>query len=195
MRKTIVRCGSCESALALPPVPGAGTLGCPVCRTASRVWVYPALFRETAGDRGQRLLDESQASCMNHPDKQATVVCDGCGKFLCGLCDVDWNGEHLCAPCVQRRAKGGAAGRGRNAYIHYDSLALGVVLLSIITMPFFGLGGFIAPVTFYVAWRYWREPWRPVPHRRWAMVLAVLLAGLIFVTWAAFIVYAVAELL
>ena len=195
MRKTIPRCGACEAALALPEAAGAGTLACPICRQASRAWLFPALHRESRADAGQRLLEEGQSSCMAHPQKQAVAVCDACGKFLCALCDVEWNGEHLCTACIQHRKQSDHEGAHQTSYIHYDSVALGIVLLSLLMMSFFGLGGLIAPVTLYVAWRYWRVPWRPVPHRKWRMALAVLLATLIFVGWLGILVVFLANIL
>ena len=189
MRETILWCSACDARSPLPAAPGAGTVACPVCRHPSQVWLFPALYRETRGSAGQRLLEEGQSSCMNHPQKQAVAVCDGCGKFLCALCDVDWNGEHVCTACIQHRKLSDHEGAYQSTYTHYDSVALGIVLLSVLMMSFFGLGGLIAPVTLYVAWRYWRVPWRPVPHRKWRMALAVILANLIFVGWLGFVVY------
>lgn len=195
MRNTILRCGACEAGLGTPEGTGGKILPCPVCRQTSRVWSFPALFQDSRADAGQRLLEEGQSSCMNHPQKQAVAVCDGCGKFLCALCDVDWNGEHLCTACIQHRKQSDHEGAYQTAYIHYDSVALGVVLLSLMMMSFFGLGGLIAPITFYIAWRYWRVPWRPVPHRKWRMALAVILANLVFITWLGFLVYLLANIL
>lgn len=195
MRKTFLRCGTCESTLAAPFHPGGGSIPCPVCGIASRAWVFPALFQQPESDTGQRLLEEGQSSCMNHPDKQAVAVCDACGKFLCALCDVDWGGEHLCTACIQHRKASDHEGAYQSTYIHYDSVALFIVLLSLGMMSFFGLGGLLAPVVVYVAWRHWRTPWRPVPFRRWPMMVAVLLANLIFVSWIGFAVYFIVNLL
>lgn len=189
MRKTILRCASCEASLSPPERVGAVALPCPVCRQVSRAWVFPAMFQERDSTAGQRLLDEGQSSCMNHPQKQAVTVCDSCGKFLCALCDVEWNDEHLCTTCIQHRKQSDHAGAYRTSYTHYDSVALIIVLLSLAFMPFFGLGGFLAPVTFYVAWRYWRVPWRPVPHGKWYMVLAILLANFVILIWLVTAVY------
>lgn len=192
MRNTILRCGSCGGSLAVPGKPGAGLLPCPACGLASKAWRFPALFRETRGATGQRILEEGQSSCMNHPEKQAVNVCEACGKFLCALCDVDWNGEHLCPACIEHRRRAG--GTYRTRYIHYDTVALAIVVLSLPMMIVFGIGGLIAPIALFVCWRYWREPWRPVPHGKATMILAVLLAGLVFISWLAVIVFFIASL-
>jgi hypothetical protein len=195
MRKTFLRCAQCESTLVAPTTTGSGVLTCPVCRSASRAWLFPALFQRPESETGQRILEEGQSSCMNHPEKQAVAVCDGCGKFLCALCDVDWGGEHLCTACIQHRKHSNHEGAYRSVYIHYDSVALGIVLLSLVLMPFGGLGGLIAPAAIYVAWRHWRAPLRPAPHGKWTMMVAVLLANLIFVSWLGFVVYFLVNLL
>lgn len=190
MRKTILRCASCDSGLATPERAGAVALPCPVCRQQSLAWIFPALFRDGGSTpAGQRIIEESQSSCMNHPQKQAESVCDSCGKFLCALCAIEWNDEHLCTACIQHRKDSNHEGAYQTSYTHYDSVALVVVLLSLAFLPMFGVGGFLAPVTFYVAWRYWREPWRPVPYHKWWMVLALVLANLIVVICVGFAVF------
>ncbi len=195
MRETILWCSACDARLPMAETPTAASVVCPACQHPSRVWLFPALFRSAQGAVGQRILEDGQSSCMNHPSKQAVAVCDGCGKFMCALCDVDWNGEHLCTACIQHRKVSDHAGAYQTTYTHYDNIALTICLLSIFLMSFFGLGGFIAPVTIYVAWRYWRVPWRPVPHGKWRMALAVVLGNLIFMAWLGFLVYFVVNIL
>lgn len=191
MRTTIVRCSHCGAALNLPESAGAGMAACRACGGQSHVWLLPALFRGQNARAGQPLLEEGQSSCMNHPQKRAVTVCDNCGKFLCALCDIDWNGEHLCTNCIEHRKNADEEGALRTEYIHYDRIAL---LIACVAIPAMAIGGLIAPVALYIAWRYWKVPWRPVPHRKWTMVAAVLVANLVFVTWVGFVVFTVINL-
>ncbi|MBL7645390.1 MAG: B-box zinc finger protein [Candidatus Hydrogenedentes bacterium] len=178
MRNTIVRCGQCNGVLGAPATTGSGSLPCPTCRTESRAWLFPALYRSRDGQQAQALQEEGHSSCMNHPQKRAVAVCDGCGKFLCALCDVDWNGEHLCPACIGHRKTADPEGTLRTEYMHYDLIALTLVLVSI---PMWVFGIVLAPMAVFIGIRYWNTPLRPVPYRRWPLVLVVLLGAVVFV--------------
>lgn len=184
MRTTIVRCGGCESALALPAATGAGGVSCLRCGAETAVWLYPALHRPRGGEAAQTVQDDSHSSCMNHPQKRATVICDGCGKFLCALCDVEWNGEHLCTDCIAHRKSEDPEQALRTEYVHYDLIAL---MLALLAIPLISIAIIIAPVVLFMAWRFWSVPWRSVPHRKWIMVLAALMACLEIAGWVGFV--------
>lgn len=188
MRNTIVRCGQCRAALSLPETTGSGSVPCRFCGAPTRVWLFPVLYRERGDRPAQALQEEGHSSCMNHPQKRAVAVCDGCGKYLCALCDVDWNGEHLCPSCIGHRKNADPEGALRTEYIHYDRIAL---LLALVSIPMWVIGIFIAPIALFLGWRYWNVPWRPVPYRKWTMVLAVLLALLLLAGLVSLFVFAV----
>ena len=38
--------------------------------------------------------------CQNHPDKEATVGCVGCGNLFCDDCIVKVKGKNYCKSCV-----------------------------------------------------------------------------------------------
>jgi hypothetical protein len=186
MRSTIVRCSACDRALTLPHTVGSGTLTCTHCSQATRLWLFPALYREKSGTEAQHLLDEGHSSCMNHPTKQAVTVCNGCGKFLCSLCDIDWNGEHVCSTCIEHRKSDDTKNELRSEYIHYDRVVLALALASFVL---YFLGVVLAPIALYIGWRYWNEPWRPVPYRKWGMVAYIALAFLILLGWGTLFVF------
>lgn len=193
MRKTLLRCNTCNGALGRPSGPGTDTVQCSICGSITQRWCFPALYRVATGHTGVPVVEEGQSSCMNHPAKRAETVCDNCGKFLCALCDIDWNGEHLCTDCVQFRRDANHGGALKTEYLHYDTIAVIVAGVAMLGM-FFGLGGIIALIVPYLAFRYWNTPWRPVPYWKWRMVAAVLLACLVFIAWLGFLVVAVLNL-
>ena len=186
MRSTILRCGACRASMAVPGAPGAGIEACPVCHTPSWTWRFPAFYQARDANAGLPLLDEGESSCMNHPQKRAVSVCDGCGKFLCALCEVDWNGENLCPACIRHRTTSVEADAYQREYIHYDVIALGVVVLCV---PLWVFGGLLAPVALFMGWRFWRKPLRPVPHTRAFLIVAIVLAMLIIIAWMAFALF------
>lgn len=183
MRSTIVRCSACDHALSLPDAVGAGTLRCDQCEAVTQLWLFPALYRPAKSAGAQLVVDEGHSSCMNHPNKIATAVCDGCGKFLCALCDIEWSGEHLCSTCIEHRKDAGAQNDLKSEYVHYDRI---VFALAVASLLFYFMGVIFAPIALYIGWRYWKEPWRPVPYRKWGMVASIVLAFAVLAGWGAF---------
>ena len=187
MRNTIVRCGQCSGVLSIPGGTGTGAINCRFCGAVTRLWLFPALYRSRGDVQALALQEEGHSGCMNHPQKRAVAVCDGCGKYLCALCDVDWNGEHLCPSCIGHRKTDDTGGALRTSYVHYDLIALYLALASI---PTSFVGVFLSPVALFLCWRYWKTPWRPMPHRKWTMVIAAVLATASFVGWVTLFVFA-----
>jgi hypothetical protein len=65
--------------------------------------MLPALARSLAPGQGaERVGDEEEARCFYHADARAVVPCGECGRFLCGLCDLEWRGAHVCPACLER---------------------------------------------------------------------------------------------
>jgi hypothetical protein len=190
MRQTMIRCGTCGHGLALPQETGDTSLACEQCRAITRCLVFPALFRPRRHTEAQQIVDEGQSSCMNHPDKTATTVCDSCGKFLCALCDVEWGEEHLCSTCIEHRRSSGDHTL-KSEYIHYDRI---VFAMTIVSLFVYFLGLLLAPIALYIGWRYWNETWRPVPYRKWGMVVSIVLSFAIMATWGAFFAYFIMNL-
>ncbi len=136
---------------------------CPSCAAELRVEVFPALFRQETTVAAERILTEGEASCFYHPEKKAAVVCDACGRFLCALCDVDFNGQHLCPSCLEAGRQKGKIAKLQNERTRHDRIALALALFPVI---FFYLTIFSAPATLYYAIRHWKSPGSIVPHRR-----------------------------
>ena len=186
MGTIIVRCSACDRALNLPQTVGAARVACTHCQTVTQAWIFPALYREKKSRQAQHLLDEGHSSCMTHPTKQAVAVCDGCGKFLCSLCDIDWHSEHLCSTCIAHRKSDATKNDLRSEYVHYDRI---VLVLAVASFFLYFLGVILAPIALYIGWRYWNEPWRPVPYRKWGMIAYITLAFLMLLIWSTVIVF------
>ena len=71
------------------------------------------------------MLVDGEASCFYHPAKKAVLPCESCGRFLCAVCDVEMNGQHLCPACLASGKKKGRLKQLENRRTLYDSLALG----------------------------------------------------------------------
>ena len=102
MSLSLIRCDRCG----LPVDATAWNTGvfskCP-CGAALYARTYPMLLSPLAGGRGgSDLSGEDQSCCFYHPQKQAVVACDTCGRFLCGLCDLAVGERHVCGQCFSR---------------------------------------------------------------------------------------------
>jgi hypothetical protein len=154
---------------------------CPTCRALVQVEVFPALFRPLARGRGgEAVMVDGESSCFYHPQKKAVVPCQGCGRFLCALCDCELHGEHFCPACLEVGRQKGRITRLENRRTLYDAIALSVAILPLLIFYFTVI---TAPIALFIAIRYWNAP-RSVVHRtKMRLVLAIILATLQILGW------------
>jgi len=177
-----VACPRCYTSL-----PGAlcntgATVGCPACESRIQVEIFPAFFKPTvAGHAPEVILEDGVSSCFYHEQKKAVVLCDGCGRFLCALCDLDFNGRHLCSACVQSGKKKGKLPELENRRTIYDSAALSVALLPLLMWP---LTLVTAPAAIVLAVLSFSRPSSLIPRTRIRAYLALIFGLLEAGGWA-----------
>jgi hypothetical protein len=148
-----------------------------------QVEVFPALLNPPAiGSAGELVVMEGESSCFYHPTKRAVTACDGCGRFLCALCDLDLNGQHLCPSCLKSGKRKGKLKNLENRRLRYDSLALGLAFTPLLI---FYLTIVTAPATIYIVIRHWNTPGSIVRRSRWRIVVAFIAALLELAGWIA----------
>jgi hypothetical protein len=149
---------------------------CPGCSRSAKVIAFPALEQHRApGAAGEAILVEGEAACFNHPKKRAVVPCARCGRYLCGLCDLELMGQHLCASCVEQGRQRGEWAELETGRVLYDHLALMLAAVSYV-IPFVGF--ISAPAAVAVVIYGWRKPRSIVaPGRMPAWVALALSAG------------------
>lgn len=164
---------------------------CPFCQKWLQIRVWPIVRQNTSAVSA--LSD--QATCFFHPDKAFQACCQRCGRFVCGLCDLQLGAEHVCPTCFERgRADSGAeAGKAEWRYrdVLYDSIAVTVGWAWIIFWPtivaalpaviFLHVKYRKAPRSYLIprsGWRFWSAyiglAWLPL-----------LLGSTIFISWMA----------
>jgi hypothetical protein len=182
-----VTCPACHTSLPVASLNTPNPVGCPRCRKKIRVLVFPAhLAGPRLGTAPRQVLGEGESDCFYHPGKQAIIVCDHCGRFLCSLCDVELGTEHLCPACVET---GSARDRLKDLRHHrtlYDSLALGLATLPLLLWPFTLV---TAPAAIYVVVRHWKSPSSLFPRSRWRMLVAFPVALAQVIGWGALFTY------
>jgi hypothetical protein len=156
---------------------------CPACDSRIQVEIFPAFFKPTgAGPVAETLLEEGVSSCFFHEQKKAVVSCGGCGRFLCSLCDLEFNGEHLCPRCLHSGAEKGRRPELEARRVIYDSAALSTALLPLIMWP---VTLITAPVAIYLAILSFLRPSSVIPRTRIRAYLALAFALLELGGWAA----------
>lgn len=183
-----LRCDKCQrqlpGALANTPAP----VECPSCRALLLVQVFPAFLRPVVrGRASEALASQEDAGCFYHPHKKAVVPCEDCGRFLCALCDLEIDGQHVCPACVEIARQAGKSLRAGGQRTLHDQMALSVlfggVAVGLITV---GVATIItAPIALFLVIRYWNEPARsPVPRTRARLIVAGVLALLQIAGWS-----------
>jgi len=161
---------------------------CRKCETLQRVEVFPALFRESApGQSGEAILIEGESSCFYHPEKRATLPCQNCGRFVCALCDCALHGQHFCPACLE---VGRTKGKIKNLENHrtlYDTIALALAVVPIITLFFWFATIITAPAAFFTAIWYWNAPTSIVRRTKIRYMLAIFLSVVEMAGWFLFI--------
>jgi len=185
----LVDCPSCKAALAQSQFNQSELVPCGSCGCKLHADVYPAYIRPISqGRSGEALVVESEASCFYHPQKKAMLPCQGCGRFICALCDCDLHGEHFCPACLQAGQKKGKIKRLEQERVLYDNIALSLAVYPLLIFYFTII---TAPLSLGIAIRFWNAP-RSIVHRTKArLVVAMLIAGLQMAGWAALILYLV----
>lgn len=169
------RCRNCFSIIGPEQLNRPGWVACGDCGHRGAYWLFPAYY--LASQRGSAAVAraEGQSSCFFHPEKLASVVCDGCGRFLCTVCDVSMGKAHFCTACLQTKDKQSGVSRIENERVLHANLTLTLALLAPIL--FWPITPFSAPYALYRSIRYFRTPSSLVEQGRWRLYLAMLAAS------------------
>lgn len=180
-------CPKCQASPDVSQLNSGELVTCLRCGSPIQVEVFPALFRGAAtGTVAESIVAEGEAGCFFHPQKRAIVPCEGCGRFLCALCDVELHNQHLCPTCLEVGRKKGRLKSLENHRTLYDSAALLCATLPFVLGLWPSIGG--APISLYLCVRYWNEPCSYVRTGRWRFVLAAILSVAEIVVWIVFFV-------
>lgn len=181
MRRRSVACPACENLLPRDFENADEFLSCPRCVNLVRVFAFPALQRPSGTARALTASDGGEATCFYHPRKQAGVICDSCGRFLCALCDVEIGSAHLCPRCIESNKRRRTPEAIDSRRILYDNLALTTAIVPLLMWP---VTLFSAPATMFVVIRYWRALPTVLPRTKIRFVIAFLIAVAQVVGWA-----------
>ncbi len=165
-----VVCGACSARI--PPTNWNQDfpLPCPMCSREVSVTVFPVALRPPVAAQPERVVTGQEASCYHHAANRAVAACDGCGRFLCALCDLDTKGGHTCPACFERADQPALHER-----VNYDSVALALVTLPMLLC---WLPIVTTPAALFFAVKFWNAPSPVFPRSRWRLWATLLIAAL-----------------
>lgn len=170
-----VPCPRCRRPIALELTNTGSPVFCAGCRHEVILDVFPAAFRPAALAGG--FAAEGAATCFFHEERAAQAACDGCGRYVCALCDVPVGRQHLCPECLESRHRHGRRQTLPNERMVWDRFALA---LAVLPLPLWMITILTAPAVLYIVIRHWRSPGSLVDRAwpRFAIAGALALAEL-----------------
>jgi len=185
-----VACLGCGRDLPVDFENGADYLACPSCLERVRVFAFPALRKTSPVSAALPAVETGEASCFYHPHKRAIVVCDHCGRFICGLCDVEIGESHRCPACLETGKRKRQLAEVENRRVLFDCLALTVAIVPILIWP---LTLLTAPASLFIVVRYWRQPLSILPRSRVRFVIAFIIGLAQVCGWVALFYFIIAK--
>jgi hypothetical protein len=181
MSAPLIQCPACQAWLLEGVFNQPQLSPCPACGVPLQVEVFPALFRRiNPGQSGEIIMVDGESSCFYHPQKRAVLPCQGCGRFLCALCDCELNGQHFCPACLETGKTKGKIKSLENRRTLYDSIALSLAVYPLLIFYFTLV---TAPVALFVAIRYWNAPRSIIRRTRIRYIVAIVLASMQIAGW------------
>jgi hypothetical protein len=159
---------------------GAHICKCPACGQEQNIHVFPAYFRNHGkGVIPEKIIIDSDACCFNHPDKVAGHICDKCGIYLCGLCNIELEGEHFCPKCFKTAKEKASTFIGKT--VLYDEIFLSLSLIFILTCY---LGIIASPFMIGASIYFWNKMRTPYKRGKWRFVVTIIISTLTLVGMA-----------
>jgi hypothetical protein len=166
---------------------------CTQCKASLEMSCFPALFVRPDTSAPGNIVSDQEAACYYHAGKQASEVCDHCGRFLCTLCSVDWHQSHLCPDCIRHARTRHKRSSGSISRTRYDLIAL---VIAILPALLFWPSLLSAPTTLFVVVFFWRKPcsfFEKRWHARARFITAMILALLQIAGWGTLISLLITE--
>lgn len=131
---------------------------CPACSNQVMVTAFPAITTPS-GTSSIVPCESGESSCFFHSNNRAETICDGCGRFLCGLCSIGFGQRRFCPDCIYRNRRQKSDPLLIDQAILFDNIATTILVLSILTLGYILLGfivGLLSVCLVFIGWRYQR---------------------------------------
>src|SRR6266550_8044856 len=156
--KTAALCPICDRVLG-PEFWNSGRFqACPACSTPVMATTFPSVAAPS-GTSAVAPCEPGESSCFFHTNNRAETICDGCGRFLCGLCSISFGQRRFCPDCIYRSRRQKSDLLLIDQAVLFDNIAIAVLALSVLTLSYLILGLFVSLLTVcmaFVGWKYQR---------------------------------------
>lgn len=170
MEASVPVCPKCQAVIPREHWNVPAFVACAGCADELRAEVFPSINRPLGtGGLGEKSVTADDAECFFHEGKKAEVVCDACGRFLCGLCDCKLHGGHYCPTCLGAAPRTQAVPNLEVKRSLYDRQAF---ILAVFPLFITGI------IAIFMVWRYWKAPTSLVEPRPWMMKAALVIGVL-----------------
>ena len=168
-------CPSCSAALSADTdFSEWKPVSCPSCKSNIHVEVFPAIRMEPEKGIRAAQVTSDEATCFRHPDHAAATICDGCGAYMCKLCELPVKDKKFCPDCFNRNPESAVKAERHNVFLYDDALLAGAIL------PLVTVWGacISAPIVLWFAITKYNQLKTPYHRSRWKFVLAIILSVL-----------------
>jgi len=131
---------------------------CPACSAQVMTIAFPTIY-VPSGTSSIVACEAGESSCFFHASNRAETICDGCGRFLCGLCSISLGQRRFCPDCIYRSRRQKSDLLLSDQAVLFDNIAIAVLALSVLTLSYLILGLFVSLLTVctaFVGWKYQR---------------------------------------
>ena len=131
---------------------------CPACSAQVMTIAFPTIY-VPSGTSSIVACEVGESSCFFHASNRAETICDGCGRFLCGLCSISFGQRRFCPDCIYRSRRQKSDLLLSDQAVLFDNIAIAVLALSVLTLSYLILGLFVSLLTVctaFVGWKYQR---------------------------------------
>jgi hypothetical protein len=160
---------------------GVDRVRCPACESEFEQIRFPVLGTPRKISQAVEIAS-GEANCFFHAQNRAEVACEGCGRYVCSVCRVNFGGHDYCPTCLE--ARDDRRKLPDNRRVLYENIALLLALLPVIVWPFTII---TAPAAIFMVVKAWKQPgsivprWRKVPLIIAATFAVIELAGWVYV--------------
>ena len=112
---------------------------CPGCSSQIMATTFPAIA-PSYGATPILAVAAGESSCFFHTGHRAETICDACGRFLCGLCSINFGKRKYCPDCIYRNRRERNDALLIDQAILFDNIAISILALSVLTLSYLFLG-------------------------------------------------------
>jgi hypothetical protein len=165
---------------------------CVRCGQLQEVEAFPAWKKPRfAVVAPPEVVAEGDAVCFFHPTREARIVCRGCGRFVCSLCELkDEMGREWCPDCFnsEHQKKIQETGLGGRKLMDGIALALALCPFTLVLLYFSFL---TAPAAVAVGLVALKQKPGLLPRGRWRAWVAIVLGLAQIVLWGLLLYYGI----